>query len=154
MINKNLYTAVIFLFLFLEGCGYQPILSSKGSFFSIKEIELVQKNKINKNIKNVLKIYQNKSDTNKLYDLRIGSQKNKVTLTKDSKGNPKILSVTIVTEVEIKENNVLKNTKNFTKTLSYNNDSNKFSLKRYEEKIELNLTNKIIEEIIIYLQSI
>ena len=58
------------------------------------------------------------------------------------------------TSVNVIENNIPKSEKNFNKTVSYNNNSNKFELKQYEDKIASNLTNKIIEEIIIYLQSI
>ena len=37
---------------------------------------------------------------------------------------------------------------------NYNNTSSKFKLKKYEENLKNNLTNKIVEDIIIYLQGI
>lgn len=152
MINKKIFTVITFLFLL--GCGYQPIYSSKDSIFSIKKINLVEKNIINKKIKDVLKIYQKENNADKFYDLKISSTIDKVILTKDSKGDPKIFSLNISTKIEIFENNFLKETKNFKKTLSYNNSENKFDLKQYENRITSDLTNNIIEEIIIYLQSI
>ena len=71
--------------------------------------------------------------------------------SKDSKGNPKILTMNILVEVEIIENNLLKNKKNFSETFSYSNNDNKFDLAQYKTNIEKNLTNKIIENIITYL---
>ena len=152
MINKKLFTVITFLFLL--SCGYQPIYSSKETVFTIKKIELVEKNNINREIKNVLKNYQRKNVTERIYDLKISSEKNRVILTKDSKGDPKIFGLNILVDIEIIENNFLKDTKSFKKTIKYNNGTNKFDLKQYEDKIISNLTNKIIEEIIIYLQSI
>ena len=71
--------------------------------------------------------------------------------SKDSKGNPKILTMNILVEVEIIENNLLKSKKNFSETFSYSNNDNKFDLAQYKTNIEKNLTNKIIENIITYL---
>ena len=152
MINKKLFTVITFLFLL--SCGYQPIYSSKESVFTIEKIELVEKNNINREIKNVLKTYQGKNITERIYDLKISSEKIRVILTKDSKGDPKIFGLNILVDIEIIENNFLKNTKRFKKTIKYNNSTNKFDLKQYEDKSVSNLTNKIIEEIIIYLQSV
>ena len=152
MINKKLFTVITFLLLL--GCGYQPIYSSKESIFTIEKIELIQKNIINRKIRNVLKIYQNGSTTERVYDLKISSERTKAVLTKDSKGDPKIFAINILVDVKIIENDFIKETKSFNKKSSYSNSTNKFDLKQYEDKIASNLTNKIIEEIIIYLQSI
>ena len=48
------------------------------------------------------------------------------------------------------------NTKNklFSKSLDYNNKSNKSDLKKYENQNSINLAEKISEEIIVFLQSI
>ena len=75
-------------------------------------------------------------------------------MTKNSKGDPKLFALNILIKIEVIENNFLKETKSFEKTLNYKNSENKFDLKQFENKITLNLTNKIIEEIIIYLQTI
>ena len=99
MINKKLFVLVIFVFLL--GCGYQPIFSSGEPLFSINKIELTEKNKLN-----------------------------------------------------VIENNLPKLDKTFSKTESYNTKTNKFELKKIENQITLNLVNKMIEEIIIYLHSI
>ena len=52
----------------------------------------------------------------------------------------------------IKDN--LKETKVFSESINYNNSDNKFNLKRYEDSLKENLTEKIIDNLLIYLQSI
>jgi len=42
-------------------------------------------------------------------------------------------------------------TKNFTSDFTYNNTENKYDLSQYQNDIELNLINHIIEEIFIFL---
>ena len=51
-----------------------------------------------------------------------------------------------------KENNL--NEKIFSKSINYNNNASKSKLRREENKKAKNLTEKIAEEVIIYLQSI
>ena len=42
----------------------------------------------------------------------------------------------------------------FSENFKYNNTSNKFDLKKYENNIQQNLTNKIFQEMLLYLSSI
>ena len=59
MIKKIALTA--FLILFLNGCNYQPIYSSKNVNFSIVKFESSGDNKINKLLIKKLEIYKNDS---------------------------------------------------------------------------------------------
>ena len=152
MINKKLFSVITFIFLL--GCGYQPIFSSGESTFSINKIKLTEKNKINSKIKNALKVYKKKNNAKIFYDLKISSNRSKNVLLKDAKGDPKIFLLNISIEINVMENNLPKSEKTFNKTESYNTKLNKFELKKYEDKISSNMINKIIEEIIIYLYSI
>lgn len=152
MINKKLFTLVAFLFLL--NCGYQPIFSSNQSIFSISNIELTENNNVNSKLRNALSIYTKNQNTQKFYDLKISSKISKSILSKNSKGDAKILSLALSIKISVIENNYLKNEKTFLKTISYDNNNNKFELKQYENKIASNLTNKIIEEVIIHLQSL
>ena len=43
--------------------------------------------------------------------------------------------------------------KSFSESIGYQNNDNKFDLKRYEKTLEKNLTNTIIEDIILFLQN-
>ena len=152
MINKKLFSVITFIFLL--SCGYQPIFSSGESTFSINKIEVTERNNINTKIQNALKFYRENNNAKTFYDLEISSNKSKNVLSKDSRGDPKIFSLSVSIKINLMENNLLKYEKTFNKTESYNTKSNKFELKKYEDKIASNMVNKMIEEIIIYLHSL
>jgi len=150
---KNKSILLILLFFILANCGFEPIYSSKKSNFNIGEIKITNKNKFNSIIKNNLKNISNNESQNK-FDLIINSEKKRIISSKDTKGNPELLTMIISVEVQIIKDNVIKNKKNFTQNFSYSNNSNKFSLAQYEKDIEKNLINKIIENINTYLLSL
>ena len=150
---KNKSILLILLFFILANCGFEPIYSSKKSNFNIGEIKITSKNKFNSIIKNNLKNISNNESQNK-FDLIINSEKKRIISSKDTKGNPQLLTMIISVEVQIIKDNVIKNKKNFSQDFSYSNSSNKFSLAQYEKDIEKNLINKIIENINTYLLSL
>ena len=150
---KNKSILLILLFFILANCGFEPIYSSKKSNFNIGEIKITNKNKFNSIIKNNLKNISNYESQNK-FDLIVNSEKKRIISTKDTKGNPELLTMIISIEVQIIKDNVIKNKKNFSQDFSYSNNSNKFSLAQYEKNIEKNLINKIIENINTYLLSL
>ena len=150
---KNKSILLILLFFILANCGFEPIYSSKKSNFNIGEIKITSKNKFNSMIKNNLKNISNNESQNK-FDLIINSEKKRIISSKDTKGNPQLLTMIISVEVQIIKDNVIKNKKNFSQDFSYSNNSNKFGLAQYEKDIEKNLINKIIENINTYLLSL
>ena len=150
---KNKSILLILLFFILANCGFEPIYSSKKSNFNIGEIKITNKNKFNSIIKYNLKNISNNESQNK-FDLIVNSEKKRIISTKDTKGNPELLTMIISIEVQIVKDNVIKNKKSFSENFSYSNDSNKFSLAQYEKDIEKNLINKIIENINTYLLSL
>lgn len=150
---KNKSILLILLFFILANCGFEPIYSSKKSNFNIGEIKITSKNKFNSIIKNNLKNISNNESQNK-FDLIVNSEKKRIISTKDTKGNPELLTMIISIEVQIVKDNVIKNKKSFSENFSYSNNSNKFSLAQYEKDIEKNLINKIIENINTYLLSL
>ena len=57
--------------------------------------------------------------------------------------------------INLKENtNVVIKDKNFIATTNYNTISSKFDLKKYEDNLIENLTEKISDEIILYIQTL
>ena len=150
---KNKSILLILLFFILANCGFEPIYSSKKSNFNIGEIKITNKNKFNSIIKNNLKNISNNESQNK-FDLIINSEKKRIISSKDTKGNPQLLTMIISIEVQFIKDNVIKNKKNFSQDFSYSNSSNKFDLAQYEKDIEKNLINKIIENINTYLLSL
>ena len=153
MINSKKITIII-SFLLLLSCGYKPIFSSNKANFSITEIKLFGKINIGSKIKKNLNIYRNVENKNTFYSLKINADQKKNVISKDAKGDPKIFEIQILVDFTILENNKIKNKKNFKESFTYNNSTDKFSLKQYEKNIEENLIEKIVEKIIIYLYSI
>ena len=152
MKKKNLIISLI-LILFVYGCGYSPIFSNKDSNFSIYELSTSGNSKLNKIISSRLNNYIS-SDKKKKFSIVIETNLNKITASKDSKGNPKTYRITLMSNVLIKDSKGNTKNKLFSKSLDYNNKSNKSDLKKYENQNSINLAEKISEEIIVFLQSI
>ena len=152
MIKKNLIKLLILLF-FISGCGYSPIFSNKNSNFSIYELSISGNSKLNKIINGRLDNYKG-SDNKKKFSLTIETYLNKEVASRDSKGNPKTYRINLESNISIKDLNGNIKNKSFSKSVDYNNKSNKSDLKKYENETSKNLAEKIADEIIIYLQSI
>ena len=153
MINSKKITIII-SFLLLLSCGYKPIFSSSKASFSITEIKLFGKKNIGSKIKKNLNIYKNVENKSIFYSLKINSDQKKSVVSKDEKGDPKIFEIQVLIDLTILENNKIKNKKNFKESFTYNNSTNKFSLKQYEKNIVENLIEQTVAKIIIYLYSI
>ena len=152
MIKKIALTA--FLILFLNGCNYQPIYSSKNVNFSIVKFESSGDNKINKLLIKKLEIYKNDSLETKKYNLKIDSKINKNISAKDKKGNPTTFTLKIAFKIEIENSLGEKKLTEFEEYTTYENNDNKFELKKYEDSIKINMLESINEKIILYLQNL
>ena len=153
MINSK-KIIIIISFLLLLSCDYKPIFSSSNANFSIIEIKLFGKKNIGSKIKKNLNIYKDAENKSIFYSLNINSDQKKNVVSKDSKGDPKIFEIQVLIDLTILENNKIKNKKKFKESFTYNNSTDKFSLKQYEKNIEENLIEEIVEKIIIHLYSI
>ncbi len=152
MIKKNLIKLLILLF-FISGCGYNSIFSNKNSNFSIYELTTSGNSKLNKIINNRLNNYKG-SDNQKKLSLTIETYLNKKVASKDTKGNPKTYRINLESNISIKDLNGNVKNKSFSKSVDYNNRSNKSNLRKYENETSKNLAGKVADEIIIYLQSV
>ena len=152
MIKKITLTAL--LILFLNGCNYQPIYSSKNVNFSIVKFESSGDNKINKLLIKKLEIYKNDNLDTKKYNLKIDSKINKNISAKDKKGNPTTFTLKIAFKIEIVNSLGEKKLIEFEEHTSYENNDNKFELKKYENSIKRNMIESINENIILYLQNL
>ena len=150
---KKITLATLFL-IFLNGCNYQPIYSSKNIKFSIGEFQSTGDNKINKLLIKKLEIYKNDNlDTTK-YNLNISSEVNKNVSAKDKKGNPTTFSLKIAFKIEVENSLGEKKRTVFEESTSYENNENKFELKKYENSIKKNMIESINERLILYLQNV
>ena len=151
-INKAL---TILTFFLLFSCGFEPIYSQKkldsNYNFTIANIGFSGNNNINQYLKNNLIEYTNNEDKEIKYDLNINSSIIKTITSKNKKGNPEIFYTNIKINVEIIENDKIKNKTIFEEGFEYKNKSNKYALNKYEKNIQENLTNKISKDLIEYL---
>ena len=152
MIKKIALSAL--LILFLNGCNYQPIYSFKNINFSIGKFQSSGDNKINKLLIKKLEIYKNDSLDVKKYNLNIDSKVNKNISAKDKKGNPTTFTLKIAFKIEIVNSLGEKKLTEFEEYTTYENNDNKFELKKYENSIKRNMIESINENIILYLQNL
>tara|TARA_Y100000591_G_C21742187_1_gene649964 strand:+ start:694 stop:1143 length:450 start_codon:yes stop_codon:yes gene_type:complete len=140
------------LFFFLSSCGYQPIYLNKDlKNFEFKEIVFLGENNINRKIINALSIKENKEnkENNRLF---ISSSSEIKQNSKNSKGQVDSYQTVINVNLIIRNSNdeIIKD-KSFKKEFSYNSKQNKFELVEYQNSIRDDLIDKIISDIIIYL---
>ena len=142
------YLAVFFI-LMLSACSYKPIFSESNYNFEISEIIFSGERYINRIIKNKLDLIKNeKEQGKKKYNLLIQTNKKKLIVSKDSKGDPLKFDLIIRTYYEINYDKKLLFKKEIIKNNVYNNDVDKFKLEQNEKIILENLSEKISENII------
>lgn len=151
MIKK--FSFICFILIFLNNCGYTPIYSKKNQNFNINKINTFGKKNANRILSNKLKIYKNNPDANKSFNILINSKSSKTTISKDKKGNPTQFSMTLNIDIEITDNFNNKIKKSFSENSTYDNSENKFDLRKYEDSLIKNMSEKIFSEIILLLQT-
>ena len=146
----------LFLLIFLSSCGYEAIHSKKNSInynFSIDKIDLIGDKEINLKIKEKLNNYTlNQKDKN--FILKISSTSKKVVLAKNTAGDAASFQNLITVNVEVSMNDEFKNKFIIEQKFNYNNNSNKFNLKRYEKDIKNNLAETATDRLIFKLSNI
>ena len=123
--------------------------SKKNQSFEIVEIEYFGEKKVNKILSNKIKIYKNNPEAIKKFNIFINSKSTKATITKDKKGNPTQFSMGI--SITLKINNEIEKT--FLENSTYDNSEDKFDLRKYEDNLIQNMTEKIFSEMILFLQT-
>jgi len=150
----NKFYKFFFIYFFIVSCGYQPIFSGKKVNFGIENLIYDKNNKVDLAINKNLKNYKNLKNKNKILDLEISSKINKITTSLDDRGDPESFRLELEVKTIVKKNNKLLYEKEFIKSQNYNNNTNKFDLKKYENLIKENMVDKITEEIITYILSL
>ena len=153
MLQKKI---ILLLLLLLSSCGYEAIHSKKNSIkysFSISELNLVGDRTINIKIKEKLNNYtQGKKD--KDFILTLTSTSEKTILAKDTSGDATSFQNKIIIQVESIMNNKFKNNFTIIEYFNYNNNSNKFELKKYEREIRNTLAEIASDKLIFKLSNI
>ena len=150
--QKKIFT--LLLFLFLSSCGYEAIYSKKNSknyyFFISKlntflQIILRMKERLNNFTFN---------EKNKNFALKISNSSTKEIAAKNTLGDAVTFKNTIATNIEVSMNGEFKNSFVIVESFTYNNNSNRFNLKRYEKEIKNNLAETITDKLILKLSNI
>ena len=147
---------IFLLLLLLSSCGYEAIYSKKNSsnyIFSISDLSFVGDKTINLTIKEKLNVFtQDKKDKDLV--IKISSTSRKIILSKNTAGDATSFKNAISINVDVLMNDKFKNNFVILENFNYNNISNKFNLKRYEEEIKKNLAETASDKLIFKLSNI
>ena len=142
-------TIILFLIIELNACSYKPIFLEKNYEFEIEKISLVGEKDINSIINSKLKLIKSTGETEKKrYNIEIQTSKDRIIVSKNSKGDPLKFEMSILIEYKIIKNNNLLLSSKIEKNNIYNNDSDQFKLEQTEDIILQNLTESASDIII------
>jgi outer membrane lipopolysaccharide assembly protein LptE/RlpB len=142
------------LLFFISSCGYQPLYQNKDiENFKFRKITLTGDNYINKRVTNTISVQEDNEAKNEK-ELFISSSTEIQETSKNSKGQVEYFRIIVTVNLKIinKINGNIQS-KNFVKEFTYNNKQNKFELIEYQNFIKDELIDKIINDIIVYLNS-
>ena len=139
----------LFFIITLTSCSYKPIFSEKNYNFEINEILFTGEKYVNRIIESKFNLIKEEQSKNKKkYNISIRTNKEKLIVSKDSKGDPLKFDLVVSAYYEISNNGKLLLNKRIQKNSIYNNEIDKFKLEQSEKIILDNLSKKISETII------
>ena len=144
---------LISLIIFLNNCaGYKPIFTSDQTNFYIEKIEISDDSKLIRKLIKSLKPYSVDNGKQGI-TLKLDLNKQENVILKDAKGDPASYEIKIELNVDVITMDVTKEL-NFKENFTFNNQSNKFELNQYKKNTEINLINKIFENLMLKLRAI
>ena len=147
MIKKIVFFILI---LILGNCGYQPLYENRGNFNElIKSFEVKGNKNINRRIISSLNLKNKNKEAG--YKLIISSSKMVEIVSKDGAGNASVYKTRISVKVSLINIDKTLKEKTFSSGFTYNNLDDKFALNQYQKDIEINLVDKVIEDILDFL---
>lgn len=146
MTNEIKYILAIIISITLTNCGYK--LTDKQLDFKTGNIEVSGKSRINYKIKNAIK-FQERINSNKIFNLKIKTDKKKLIEDKNSKNEVTKYKISLLTNLKIlNDENILIKEYDFEKSTIYDTASNySINLDR-EKKAEDNLIEEINDDIL------
>ena len=136
----------LIFFLFINSCGYAPINELVYQDYSIIEFKTDGNNQVNTILKKNFRKY-NKESLERQFKLEASSQLEKTTNSKKQSGDSSVLSIKIIINLKILENNTNLKELKYEEFSSYNSLDNKFELKQYEKILIKSLTDKVLRKI-------
>ena len=149
--NKISNYILILSLLLLTNCGYQTVLNNQNYQFSINVNKINGDQKINSLIINRLKQLEKNE---KIYNLSLTSNKEKLIISKDSKGDPSIFEIKINVNYVVKKDEEILISNKINKKTTYNYITDKFELENYEKTIINNLVSEISDNIMLSISKV
>ena len=147
---KKIFLIII---MFFTSCGYQPLyvgIDTEDTVFN--KISLKGNKNINRKIISAISLKEDKNGISS-DEIVLTSKREIKETSKDSKGQILTFKMILQLNVKILNNQKVIKERNFLKEFSYNNKENKFDLNEYQNRIENNLIDKLIEELIIFIKT-
>ena len=140
--------------MFLNGCGYTPLYSSKDSNYKVISLKSNVNNSLTNYIQNNIDVLSNENAEKKL-NISFDYIEEISIILKDAKGNPSKNRLKVIIDLSIfdVQNNLIAS-KKFSENFEYNIDDNKFNLKQYEKNIKINLIEDITQQILEFLANL
>ena len=145
---------LILIILFLNGCGYTPLYSSKDSNYKVISLNKNVNNSLTNYVQNSIKVISNEN-AEKSLNISFEYNENISVILKNSKGDPTKNRLNLVIDLSLLDSNDnLITSKQFSESFEYNIDDNKFNLKQYEKNIKFNLIEDITQQILVFLANV
>ena len=145
---------LILIILFLNGCGYTPLYSSKDSNYKVISLKKNVNNSLTNYVQNSIEVISNENAKKNL-NISFDYNENISVILKNSKGDPTKNRLNVVIDLSLLDSNDnLITSKQFSESFEYNIDDNKFNLKQYEKNIKFNLIEDITQQILVFLANV
>jgi len=152
MIKITKLIPIFLIILFLNNCGYTPRYAlNKNVNFSINLIEIKGDREFNNALKSKIARYGKKDVNKKVYDLNLTTRYNKNIKSKDAAGLAQEYELEITVDAIIKSELIDPKKLVFKETFNMKKFEDSFEEKNYEKIMKENLSDIILDRIILYL---
>ena len=152
MIKIKKLIPIFLIILFLNNCGYTPRYAlNKNVNFSINIIELKGDREFNNSLKSKIAKYEKKDVNKKIYNLSLTTKYNKNVKSRDVAGLAQEYELVITVDAIIKSELIDPKKLIFKEQFNMKKFEDSFEEKNYEKIMKENLSDIILDRIILYL---
>ena len=152
MIKIKKLIPIFLIILFLNNCGYTPRYAlNKNVNFSINIIELKGDREFNNSLKSKIAKYEKKDVNKKIYNLSLTTKYNKNVKSRDVAGLAQEYEIVITVDAIIKSELIDPKKLIFKEQFNMKKFEDSFEEKNYEKIMKENLSDIILDRIIMYL---
>ena len=152
MIKIKKLIPIFLIILFLNSCGYTPRHAvNKNVNFSINIVELKGDREFNNSLKSKIAKYKKKDTSMKVYDLSLTTKYNKNVKSRDVAGLAQEYELVITVNAIVKSELIDPKKLIFKEKFNMKKFEDSFEEKNYEKIMKENLSDIILDRIIVYL---